>query len=157
MCYFYLFSVPPRIDYVSNEGEMQVKKGSTVTLQCKASGNPVPTITWTRKVIPYSFIFYPFYTNPCPISFTKICIIEDVINIQTKNTYLVKVIIKIFFCECTHNYNFKAQQHWGNRQHFNYTYWVTQFLVLIQHFLYFIEFSSACYECNTYRSTILSL
>ncbi|XP_054282435.1 brother of CDO isoform X2 [Macrosteles quadrilineatus] len=41
--------VPPRIDYVSSEGEMQVKKGSTVTLQCKASGNPVPTISWTRK------------------------------------------------------------------------------------------------------------
>jgi len=43
-------SVPPRIHHVSNNGALEVKKGSTVTLECKASGNPVPTITWSRKV-----------------------------------------------------------------------------------------------------------
>jgi hypothetical protein len=45
--------VPPRIDYVSSDGTrkgaMEVKKGSAVTLECRASGNPVPTITWTRR------------------------------------------------------------------------------------------------------------
>ncbi|KAF4523240.1 hypothetical protein B566_EDAN006863 [Ephemera danica] len=42
--------VPPRIHHVSSGGMMEVKKGATVTLECKASGNPVPTITWSRKV-----------------------------------------------------------------------------------------------------------
>ncbi|XP_065344110.1 protein amalgam isoform X1 [Cloeon dipterum] len=41
--------VPPRIQKVSNNGNLDVKKFSTVTLECKASGNPVPTITWSRK------------------------------------------------------------------------------------------------------------
>ncbi|XP_059483925.1 neural cell adhesion molecule 2 isoform X2 [Neocloeon triangulifer] len=41
--------VPPRIQKVSNNGGLEVKKGSTVTLECKASGNPVPIITWSRK------------------------------------------------------------------------------------------------------------
>jgi hypothetical protein len=47
-------AVPPRIDFVSSDGTrkgaMEVKKGSAVTLECRASGNPVPTITWTRRV-----------------------------------------------------------------------------------------------------------
>nr|CAD7424179.1 unnamed protein product [Timema monikensis] len=43
-------SIPPRIHVVSSNGNVEVKKGSTVTLECKASGNPVPTITWSRKV-----------------------------------------------------------------------------------------------------------
>ncbi|GLH04579.1 Lachesin, partial [Gryllus bimaculatus] len=41
--------VPPRIHQVTSNGELDVKKGATVTLECRASGNPVPTITWTRK------------------------------------------------------------------------------------------------------------
>ncbi|XP_066907829.1 limbic system-associated membrane protein isoform X3 [Halyomorpha halys] len=41
--------VPPRIHTVSSGGSVEVKKGATVTLECKASGNPVPIITWTRK------------------------------------------------------------------------------------------------------------
>ncbi|KAL0273991.1 UNVERIFIED_CONTAM: hypothetical protein PYX00_006538 [Menopon gallinae] len=28
---------------------MEVKRGASVTLECRASGNPVPVITWTRK------------------------------------------------------------------------------------------------------------
>ncbi|GJQ79724.1 hypothetical protein Trydic_g5869 [Trypoxylus dichotomus] len=41
--------VPPRIHYVSSNGRVEVKKGSSVRLECKASGNPVPKITWSRK------------------------------------------------------------------------------------------------------------
>ncbi|XP_044766912.1 limbic system-associated membrane protein-like [Coccinella septempunctata] len=41
--------VPPRIFYVSSNGRVEAKKGSSVRLECKASGNPVPKITWSRK------------------------------------------------------------------------------------------------------------
>jgi len=42
-------SVPPRIHHVSSNGRVEVKKGSTVHLECKSSGNPVPKVTWSRK------------------------------------------------------------------------------------------------------------
>ncbi|XP_039280250.1 limbic system-associated membrane protein [Nilaparvata lugens] len=41
--------VPPRIHSVTSGGNVEVKKGLTVTLECRASGNPVPVISWTRK------------------------------------------------------------------------------------------------------------
>lgn len=41
--------VPPRIHYVSSNGRVEVKKGTAVRLECKASGNPVPKITWSRR------------------------------------------------------------------------------------------------------------
>ncbi|KAF7277381.1 hypothetical protein GWI33_008017, partial [Rhynchophorus ferrugineus] len=43
------FTVPPRIHQVTSKGRVEVKKGSTVRLECKASGNPVPKVTWSRK------------------------------------------------------------------------------------------------------------
>ncbi|XP_059482890.1 lachesin isoform X2 [Neocloeon triangulifer] len=41
--------VPPTIRGQPSAGSMTVRKGGSVTLECKASGNPVPTITWTKK------------------------------------------------------------------------------------------------------------
>ncbi|XP_073987236.1 protein amalgam isoform X2 [Rhodnius prolixus] len=41
--------VPPRIHQTTSGNPIEVKKGSMVTLECRADGNPVPTITWTRK------------------------------------------------------------------------------------------------------------
>nr|CAI5833681.1 unnamed protein product [Callosobruchus analis] len=41
--------VPPRIHYVTSNGRVEVKKGASVKLECRASGNPVPRITWSRK------------------------------------------------------------------------------------------------------------
>ncbi|XP_065344709.1 lachesin-like [Cloeon dipterum] len=41
--------VPPTIRGQPSTGSMTVRKGGSVTLECKASGNPVPTITWTKK------------------------------------------------------------------------------------------------------------
>ncbi|KAF5299723.1 hypothetical protein FQR65_LT09352 [Abscondita terminalis] len=41
--------VPPRIHYVTSNGRVEVKKGTSVRLECKASGNPVPKVTWSRR------------------------------------------------------------------------------------------------------------
>ena len=37
----------PVIEMIPNEKEVKVREGSALNLTCIASGNPVPTITWT--------------------------------------------------------------------------------------------------------------
>lgn len=44
------FSVPPSVRAVPSSGQITARKGGAVTLECKASGNPVPSIYWTKKV-----------------------------------------------------------------------------------------------------------
>uniref|UniRef100_A0A8D8LHE8 Lachesin n=1 Tax=Cacopsylla melanoneura TaxID=428564 RepID=A0A8D8LHE8_9HEMI len=41
--------VPPSIRTSPSNGQLTVRKGGTITLECKASGNPVPTIIWSKK------------------------------------------------------------------------------------------------------------
>ena len=42
--------MPPRVKPKPADGNIVVKKGTEVTLECSASGNPVPVIKWTREV-----------------------------------------------------------------------------------------------------------
>lgn len=56
--HFYL--VPPRVKPKPEDGNIVVKKGTEVALECNASGNPVPTITWTREVCKYLKFFLFF-------------------------------------------------------------------------------------------------
>ncbi|XP_050526670.1 limbic system-associated membrane protein-like [Daktulosphaira vitifoliae] len=41
--------IPPRMIGVTLNGKVSAKKGSHVALQCNSTGNPIPTITWSRK------------------------------------------------------------------------------------------------------------
>jgi len=50
--------VPPRVRANPNDGNIVVKKGSEITLECSASGNPVPTVTWSREVKQHSIFIY---------------------------------------------------------------------------------------------------
>lgn len=38
-------------------GQVQARKGGAITLECKASGNPVPSIYWTKKVRTAEYYF----------------------------------------------------------------------------------------------------
>jgi len=42
--------VPPTVRAHPDTGHVTARKGSTVTLECKASGNPVPSISWVKRV-----------------------------------------------------------------------------------------------------------
>lgn len=42
--------VPPSVKSVPDHGLVSARIGNTVTLECKSSGNPVPTVHWFRKV-----------------------------------------------------------------------------------------------------------
>ena len=44
------FLVPPTIRPDPSDGNYIVKKGRRVELKCLATGNPEPTITWSRLV-----------------------------------------------------------------------------------------------------------
>ena len=48
--YVFGFAVPPSVRPDPPDGNYVVKKGRKVELRCVASGNPDPTITWTRVV-----------------------------------------------------------------------------------------------------------
>lgn len=42
------FSVPPSVRAVPSSGQITARKGGAVTLECKASGNPVPQVSWVN-------------------------------------------------------------------------------------------------------------
>uniref|UniRef100_A0A1B6DCG8 Ig-like domain-containing protein n=1 Tax=Clastoptera arizonana TaxID=38151 RepID=A0A1B6DCG8_9HEMI len=47
--------VPPSIQSSPHATQLVTKKGGNVTLECKASGNPMPNVHWTRKDKPELF------------------------------------------------------------------------------------------------------
>lgn len=61
------FSVPPSVRAVPSSGQITARKGGAVTLECKASGNPVPSIYWTKKVCDWTKFrnrFHNFFYCP---------------------------------------------------------------------------------------------
>lgn len=60
-------SVPPSVRAVPTTGQLTARKGGAVTLECKASGNPVPSITWTKKVSVFKKCFIQSHKNFLPL------------------------------------------------------------------------------------------
>ena len=46
----FFIAVPPSVQPLPQDGKFVVRKGSTITLECEAKGNPAPKITWQRAV-----------------------------------------------------------------------------------------------------------
>ncbi|XP_040581372.1 protein amalgam [Lepeophtheirus salmonis] len=46
--------VPPSIMSQPRNGRIVVRKGTSITIECRANGNPTPTVTWTRKGLPFN-------------------------------------------------------------------------------------------------------
>lgn len=53
--------VPPSVRPVPQNGQITARKGSSVTLECKANGNPVPNLVWTKKVSKKENVFIDIY------------------------------------------------------------------------------------------------
>lgn len=45
---FYLILVPPNIDDSQSSSDAIVREGANVSLTCKATGSPIPSIRWKR-------------------------------------------------------------------------------------------------------------
>lgn len=43
-----LFSVPPNIDDSVSSSDVIVREGSNISLRCRATGSPTPTVKWKR-------------------------------------------------------------------------------------------------------------
>ena len=41
--------IPPRVTPFPQSGQYVVREGSSLALECQASGNPQPTISWTKE------------------------------------------------------------------------------------------------------------
>ncbi|XP_037944413.1 interference hedgehog-like [Teleopsis dalmanni] len=52
--------VPPSVRAIPTSGQLQARKGGPITLECKGSGNPVPSIYWTKKVRNEKVVFYAY-------------------------------------------------------------------------------------------------
>lgn len=51
MCFVYMLSlVPPKIDFITPIAKVEVSKGASIKMECRASGNPAPKIIWSREV-----------------------------------------------------------------------------------------------------------
>ncbi|XP_067646453.1 limbic system-associated membrane protein isoform X3 [Eurosta solidaginis] len=61
--------VPPTLRSMPYNGQVTARKGSTVTLECKASGNPVPTIYWFKKDV---------FSGPTHLSDSSTLVLENV-------------------------------------------------------------------------------
>ena len=61
--FYFFLPVPPRVRSEPNNGNIVVKKDSEVTLECEASGNPVPKVTWTRDVSTYVTLNRSFHVS----------------------------------------------------------------------------------------------
>ncbi|CAB4059531.1 unnamed protein product [Lepeophtheirus salmonis] len=46
--------VPPSIMSQPRNGRIVVRKGTSITIECRANGNPTPSVTWTRKGLPFN-------------------------------------------------------------------------------------------------------
>lgn len=46
----YFVTVPPSIQILPPNGQVVTRKGGPVSFECKANGNPSPTVQWSKKV-----------------------------------------------------------------------------------------------------------
>lgn len=69
--------VPPKIDHISpSGGRVDVTRGSSIRLECRAKGNPPPKIIWMRKVRKFILIIFSRYN--LRLSFrTILCLMEQ--------------------------------------------------------------------------------
>lgn len=42
--------MPPSIQIMPSSGQVVTRKGSPVSFECKANGNPTPIVQWSKKV-----------------------------------------------------------------------------------------------------------
>lgn len=88
--------VPPTVKSVPEHGIVSARQGGSATLECKASGNPTPHVSWFRKVNKISFFIVCTQNEKISYYNHLKCLKTELHLSPHKNNFLMKCLMRCY-------------------------------------------------------------